>query len=111
MMKKGFTGTVLVLFIISCSSISKPVIYDTDLLVYSNDDLEVDYRIGSSVYFLKITNLTDGSISVDPDELVIVSPDGEARSLNAQSDSYWIPPSVICYLQMQSNDLFPHRYQ
>ncbi|MBB6479196.1 hypothetical protein [Spirochaeta isovalerica] len=94
MKKKGFRVFIGILLLSSCASLNRPVIYDTDQLIFSNGDIEVDYRIGSSVYYLKITNLTERLVYIDPDSLVVISPEGEARSLYARAPSDSIPPEA-----------------
>lgn len=89
---------LLIPLFIACESMDKPIIYDTDLLIFSNGEVEVDYRIGQYVYYLKISNLSDKEILIDPSRLTIVSTEREAKNLGAKSSSLSIPPdSFVIY--------------
>lgn len=97
-MKKIVFLLLLIPLFFSCKSMIKPIIYDTDLLTFSNGEIEVDYRIGQFVYYLKILNLSDKEILVDPSRMTIVSSEREAKNLRAKSSSLSIPPdSFVIY--------------
>lgn len=88
----------LVFFILFSACATKPIIFDTDLLIYSNDEIEVDYRIGYSIYFLKIMNLTDKEIIIDAERISVISPQSEAKNLNIETNDRSIPPhSYVVY--------------
>jgi hypothetical protein len=103
---KCFLFYPFLLILFSCASMSVPVIYDTDKLVFSNEDMEVDYRIGSSIYYLKIRNLTDQEILLEAERLVVVSPENEARSLNAESYTSLIPPGSYAIYKCHQKTFF-----
>jgi hypothetical protein len=65
---------------------------------YQTDAFRVDYRIGTRVYYITITNKTLDFISVDPSRCSLVSVTGQSHRLKLEATDTSIPPGASVVL-------------
>lgn len=75
---KKLLPLILVVFF-GCSSV--PLIYDTNPAKHMGDDINVEFRIGKYVYYIRVENKTSEPVYIDDHSMTITSIYGDARYL------------------------------
>lgn len=85
-----------------------PVVYTFEPERSDDGTITVTPWFGETAYFLRIDNLSDETVTINPDSLVVVSDVSEARELSGRFLSEVIPPGAHTYVDFTGPD---HRWQ
>jgi len=96
----------LAVFLAGCATFPSQVLLDPAR--FENDAVRVEWAIGINFFRIKLTNITDMQIDLDPANSAIVSVDGEARllSLVASKDSVMVPPRSYVILTSEHGAVY-----
>lgn len=81
---------IVALVFSACSSL--PPLLELNPNIYEDSEIRIEYRIGTLVHYIKITNKTDKEVFLHPGRSSIISSLDQTRNLNLAADDNHIPP-------------------
>jgi len=74
--------------------------------IYQDNDIDVEFRVGTRVYFLKITNKTDQEFFLDFDRVTVITASGQANALKPLTTASSIPPNSFVVLSSDAHSIY-----
>jgi len=96
--------TFWILAMVSCTTL--PAKFDLKPPLIEDDSIKIEYRIGSKVYYLEITNKTKFEMTIDTARSSIISITGQTRSLDLHPEDSHIPPSSTLIIRSTQAAIF-----
>lgn len=83
-----------------------PALLSLEPSTYSDDYATIEYRIGTQVYYIRITNESEMDMSIDSQRASIISIRGETRSLQLSAYDTHIPPDASLVFRANVSTFF-----
>ena len=103
-LRAGAALAGMCLVVLGCQAL--PARFDVTPAEYQDDNVRIEYRIGSKVYYIQVENRTDSEMILDLNRCSIVSVTGETRSLRLSAEDSHIPPRSRITLRSSQDALF-----
>jgi hypothetical protein len=88
----ALTRIALALALLAGCATPQPALLTLEPPVYEDALVRLDYRLGSRVYYLRVTNKTDDEMFVDMGRVSIISTSSETRSVGLSALDSHVPP-------------------